>query len=118
MEPPLKEHTETYQGLTSGDIEFVITLVANDGTKSTARFTFPAGGGAAQDPAGALGKGGTVVETLLGPGDWLATFMVNGKQRAIIHKVISQDGKTMTQTGKRIDPEGRSQTENLVFHRE
>ena len=116
--PSLKEHTESYRELASGEIEFVITRIAEDGTKSTMRFTWPAGGGAAQDPAGALGKGNSVVETLLGPGDWLATFMDNGKQRATIHKVISPDGKTMTQTGKFIDPEGRSQTETLVFHRQ
>ena len=116
--PPLEEHTESYRELASGEIEFVITRIAKDGKKSTARFTWPAEGGVAQDPAGALGKGSSVVETLLGPGDWLATFMVNGKQTATIHKVISPDGKTMTQAGKLIDPQGRSQTENLVFHRQ
>lgn len=116
--PPLKEHTESYRELVSGEIEFVITRIAKDGTKSTARFTWPAEGGIAQDPASALGKGSSVVETLLGPGDWLATFMMNGKQRGTIHKVISPDGKTMTQTGKLIDPQGRTQTENLVFHRQ
>lgn len=116
--PPLKEHTETYRELASDEMEFVITRIAKDGTKSTMRFTWPTGGGAAQDAAGALGKGTSVVETRLGPGDWLATFMENGKQVATIRKVISPDGKTMTQTGKLVDPQGRSQTETLLFHRQ
>lgn len=117
-EPALKEHTESYQELASGEIEFVITRVAVDGTKSTMHFTWPARGGAAQDPAGALGKGNSVVETLLSPGDWLATFMDHGKQLATVRKIISPNGKTMIQTEQFIDPQGRSQTEILVFHRE
>ena len=116
--PPLKEHTETYRELTSGEIEFVITRVAKDGTRSMMRFTWPAGGGAAQDPAEALGKGRTVVESLLGSGDWLATFMDHGKQSATIHKVISPDGKTMTQAVKFVDAHGQTLTQIQVFRRQ
>jgi hypothetical protein len=81
-------------------------------------LTFPAVGGAAQEPAGSLGKRESAVETLLGHGDWLGAFIDNRKRWATIYKIISPDGKTMTQTGKRIDPQGRSQTEILVFHQE
>ena len=60
-------------------------------------------------------KGRTVVESLLGSGDWLATFMDHGKQSATIHKVISPDGKTMTQTAKFVDAHGQTLTQIQVF---
>jgi len=54
-------------------------------------------------------------ESLLGSGDWLATFMDHGKQSATIHKVISPDGKTMTQTAKFVDAHGQTLTQIQVF---
>ena len=55
---------------------------------------------------GALSKGETITEVLLGPGDWLAIFRKDGKQQTVMHKVISRDGKTMTQTFKIVDSQG------------
>jgi len=69
-------------------------------------------------PAEALGKGRTVEESLLGSGDWLATFMDHGKQSATIHKVISPDGNTMTQTAKFVDAHGQTLTQIQVFRRQ
>ena len=113
VRPAPREQTETYRELASGEIEFVLTRVQQDGS-STYRLTWPAGGGAARDHSSLLSclLGPTYVETLLGPGDWLVTTLANGKQFSTIHKVISQDGKTMTQTVK------ASYGEQIqVFHR-
>jgi len=63
-------------------------------------------------------KGRTVLESLLGSGDWLATFMDHGKQSATIHNVISPDGKTMTQTAKFVDAHGQTLTQIQVFRRQ
>jgi len=113
-----KEQTESYKELASGEIEMIVTRVAKDGAQSTVRLTWPASGGAVQDPAGALGKGKSAIETMLGPGDWLVTFLENGKQWSTMRKVISPDGRTMTQTAKFVDPDGRALTQIQVLLRQ
>ena len=80
--------------------------------------TWPAAGGAVHDPAAALPKGGTIIETLLAPGDWLMTRLRNGTQYLTMHKLIGEDGKTMVQTIKAIGPLGRPVEQVQVFHRE
>jgi hypothetical protein len=112
-----KEQTESYK-VSSGEIEMILARVAKDGTHSTVRLTWPAMGGAVQDPAGALGKGKSAIETLLGPGDWLVTFLDNGKQWSTMRKVISPDGRTMTQTAKFVDAQGRTLTQIQVLRRQ
>ena len=113
-----KEQTESYKELASGEIEMIVTRVAKGGAQSTVRLTWPASGGAVQDPAGALGKGKSAIETMLGPGDWLVTFLENGKQWSTMRKVISPDGRTMTQTAKFVDPAGRTLTQIQVLRRQ
>jgi len=111
--PAPKEQIETYRELASRDIEFVLTRVQQNGSSTSTTLTWPAAGGAVHDSGGVQPKGWTAVETLLGPGDWLVTQMMNGKQLSTIHKVISQDGKTMIQTVKSFFPGEQIQ----VFHR-
>jgi len=65
-----------------------------------------------------LPKGETIVETLLGPGEWLVTYMRNGKQCPMMHKVISQEGKSMRQTIKGLDPQGRPVEQVQVLRRQ
>ena len=113
-----KEQTESYKELASGEIEMIVTRVAKGGAQSTVRLTWPASGGAVQDPAGALGKGKSAIETMLGPGDWLVTFLENGKQWSTMRKVISPDGRTMNQTAKFVDPNGRTVTQIQVLRRQ
>jgi hypothetical protein len=113
-----KEQTESYKELASGEIEMILTRVAKDGAQSTVRLTWPASGGAVQDPAGALGNGKSAIETMLDPGDWLVTFLENGKQWSTMRKVISPDGRTMTQTAKFVDPDGRTLIQIQVLRRQ
>ena len=113
-----KEQTESYKELAFGEIEMILTRVAKDGAQSRVRLTWPALGGAVQDPAGALGKGKSAIETMLGPGEWLVTFLENGKQWSTMRKVVSPDGRTMTQTAKFVDPDGRTLTQIQVLRRQ
>jgi hypothetical protein len=118
LERPPKEQIEKYSELASGDMELVLTRTQTDGVSTTIRLTWPAKGGVVIDPAGALPKGETITEVLLGPGDWLAIFLIDGKQQIAMHKVISMDGKTMTQTFKTVDPQGRPFEQVQVLHRQ
>jgi hypothetical protein len=116
--PPPKEQTEVYKELASGEIGLVLTRVQSDGGATSTQLTWPASGGAVHDPDGHLPKGETIVETLLGPGEWLVTYMRNGKQYLMMHKVISQEGKTMRQTIKGLDPQGRPAEQVQVLRRQ
>jgi hypothetical protein len=71
--PAPKEQTEVYQELPSGEIQLVLTRTQKDGASTSTTLTWPAAGGAVHDPAAALPKGDTIVETLLAPCDWLMT---------------------------------------------
>ena len=91
--PPAQGTDRTYRELAPGEIEMVLTRVQQNGSSTSETLTWPAAGGAVDDSGGVLPKGLTIVESLLGPGDWLVTELMNGKQVSTIHKVISQDGK-------------------------
>jgi hypothetical protein len=61
-----KEQMEVYRETASGEIEMVLARTkASDGKSTSTRLKWPSTGGAVQDPAGALPKGETIVETLL-----------------------------------------------------
>jgi hypothetical protein len=115
---PPKEQTEVYRELASGEIEMVLTRVTSQGATTSTRLLWPAGGGAVKDPDGSLPKGQTLVETLLGPGEWYVTYLMNGKQVLTMHKVISQDGQTMRQTIQGVDSQGRAGEQIQVLHRQ
>ena len=116
LSPP-KAQTEVYRELPSGDMTLELTRVTNDGTV-TMTLSWPATGGIVQDPRGSLPKGITAVETLLEPGDWYVTFLMNGKQSMVMHKVISPDGQTMRQTIRGLDPQGKPVEQIQVLHRQ
>jgi hypothetical protein len=117
LSPP-KAQTEVYRELASGQIELELTTINNEGASTSVILSWPAGGGVVQDLRGGLPKGVTVVETLLEPGDWYVTFLMDGKQVMTMHKVISLDRQTMRQTIKGLDPQGRSVQQIQVLRRQ
>jgi hypothetical protein len=60
----------------------------------------------------------TVVEILLKPGEWYVTFLMNGKQMTTMHKTISADRKTMRQTVRGLDSQGRMVEQIQVLRRQ
>jgi hypothetical protein len=116
--PPPKEQIEVYTELASGEIEMVLTRAPSDGKSTSTKLTWPATGGVVQDPTGTQPKGETLVETSLGPGEWYVTYLRNGKQYLTMHKVISQDGQSMRQTIKGLDPQGRPAEQIQVLRRQ
>jgi hypothetical protein len=117
LSPP-KAQTEVYRELASGQIELELTRVNNEGASTSVILSWPAGGGVVQDPRDGLPKGMTAVETLLKPGEWYGTFLMDGKQVMTMHKVISRDRQTMRQTLKGLDPQGRSVQQIQVLRRQ
>ena len=117
LSPP-RAQTEAYRELPSGEIQLELTRIDDRGTSVSMILTWPAGGGVVQDPRGSLPKGVTAVETLLAPGDWYVTFLMDGKQTMTMHKVISRDKKIMRQILKGVDPQGRYVEQIQVLHRQ
>jgi hypothetical protein len=115
---PPREQTEVYRDLPSGETEMVLTRVTSEGATTSSRLLWPSGGGAVKDPDNSLPKGQTLVETLIGPGEWYVTYLINGKQVVTMHKVIGADGKTMRQTIKGLDSQGRPGEQIQVLHRQ
>jgi hypothetical protein len=102
----------------SGQIELKLTQINNEGASTSVILSWPAGGGLVQDPGGGLPKGVIAVETLLKPGEWYVTFLMDGKQVMTMHKAISLDRQTMRQTVKGLDPQGRSVQQIQVLRRQ
>ena len=117
LSPP-KAQTEVYRELASGQIELELTRINNEGASTSLILSWPAGGGLVEDPRGGLPKGVTAVETLLKPGEWYVTFLMDGKQVMTMHKAISLDRQTMRQTLKGLDPQGRSVQQIQVLRRQ
>ena len=63
-------------------------------------------------------EGNWLVQTLVAPGEWYVTYIENHKQIGFIHKVVSKDGKTMTQTMKFADNQGRLMERIRVFEKQ
>ena len=63
-------------------------------------------------------EGISYVQTLIAPGDWYVSVLLNGTQVSVIHKVFSKDGKTMFQTSTGSDPQGEPYEDLRVFDRQ
>ena len=104
--PAVKENTDVYREIEGGQIELTYTATEKDGSATLLKLTWPVQGGMAKvlqgDPAGT-----TWVETLIAPGEWYATYLRDGKQFQTRHKAISKDGKTMRQTLRGFDAQGK-----------
>jgi len=117
LSPP-RAQTEVYRELPSGEIQLELTKIDDHDKSVSIVLAWPAVGGLVQDPRSSLGKGVTAVETLLNPGEWYVTFLMDGKQVMTMHKVISRDKKIMRQTLKGVDPQGRYVEQIQVLYRQ
>ena len=97
---PAKEIIWVYRETDSGLIEIEQKRVFMDGTSDSSVSTFPAQGGAhlLQDIEGMF-----LIEVYLSPGEWCGVYIEDGKQVVTRHKIVSDDGKTLTQTIRAID---------------
>ncbi len=58
------------------------------------------------------------VQTLIEPGNWYRTALRDEKQVSFIHKTFSKDGKTMRQTHKGSDAQGRPYEDLRVYDKQ
>jgi hypothetical protein len=113
---PPSQRTETYRLTDAGDIELALATTAADGATSTSTLVFSARGGVVRQPGAPAGP--MLVETRLGPREWLVTYLADGTQFMTMRKVISADGRTMRQHVSGVVPGGRPWDGQLVFERQ
>jgi hypothetical protein len=104
MDSPAKEITYVYRETDSGLIEIKTRRVFMDGTSDFDVLTFPAQGGVALSKD--MPEGISFFEIYLGPGEWCGIYIQEGKQIVTRHKVVSDDGKILTETLHFIDEDG------------
>ena len=63
-------------------------------------------------------EGNWLVQTLVAPGEWYVTYIENHKQIGFIHKIVSNDGRTMTQTMNFINDQGGFTEQVRVFEKQ
>jgi hypothetical protein len=117
MEKAPKEFTEVYREIDGNLIELTTNLIESDGSSSPEKFTFPAQGGINKFLT-PIEEGRFEIETLIAPGEWRMTSMLNGKQMRTMHKVISKDGKTMRHIVTLTDAQGKTTEALYVFDRQ
>ena len=112
-----KEQTDVCRELDTNRIECVTKSIKADGSASTLTISFPRQGGMVklQPPSP---KFMSYVETIVKPGEWYATFMMNGVQIQLIHKVIGEDGKTARATITGVGLDRKPYEEILVGERQ
>ena len=97
---------EIYREVEDENIELAISGARADGSPLSYVIVFPRQGGQVRYPQ-AVEEGRSEVETLIGPGNWMVTWMQNGKQVLLRNKLVSKDGKKMVQILKGVNAEGK-----------
>jgi hypothetical protein len=110
-----KEATEIYQEV---DDQIELTLTGTSGEPISGKCRWPRDGGIAIIQEDALMGVILIVETLIAPGEWYATFLKDGKQVVVIHKIISKDGRTMSLISKQADAQGKPCEQTVVYDRQ
>ena len=111
-----KEQTEVYRELDSGRIELTWKNTAKDGSSGMLVLTYPIQGGTVK-----VEQGDTPIswiQTRVGQREWYATYLHEGTQIMTRHKVISEDGKTLHQTLRGVDADGKPFEVLLVLEKQ
>ena len=113
-----KEATEIYR-LVGDQIELTVENTMTGGGRISGRYTWPRYGGVAkaqEDVASFTGV--TIIETVIAPGEWYATFLKNDRQFMVVHKVVGIDGKTMSLSSRGTDDQGKPFDQMVVYNRQ
>jgi hypothetical protein len=113
-----KEATEVYQEV-DDQIELTLTGTSISGEPISGKVRWPRDGGIAGSVQEVTSyEGILIVETLIAPGDWYVTYLKDGKQVVVIHKIISEDGRTMSLISKQADTQDKPCEQRVVYDRQ
>jgi hypothetical protein len=117
VQAPPKELIQVIRTLDRSQGEFIQTGIRTDGTPIYVRYTVPREGGVvkAQTP---LPEGVSIVVKKVDSHNVRTTYIQDGDKVAEIHGVVSKDGKTLTQTTRFTDDEGKLIEQIEVFDKQ
>jgi hypothetical protein len=112
-----KEETQVVQEI-EDEMQVTVTGIRTDGSPISDKHSAPKNGGMVTYQQGAPPAGVTIVYTLIAPGDSYVTVLQNGRQIAVVHAVVSKDGKTNRWTTRGIDENGKAYEGLTVWDRQ
>lgn len=116
---PPKDGKAVYREIDADRMEYTGSGTNADGSSMSGTYTWPRQGGMAKKISPApLPEGISIVETLIEPGNWYASFLQNEAQVMVIHKIISEDGKRMSEIYKGMDAQGKPFEAQLSYDRQ
>ena len=121
----IKELIEDYKEIDSGLIELTRIGTWTDGSPISGKYTTPKQGGEAnliQAPRPKMAPKGEIRGSIIGifvsPFEYYTVFLRDGKQVQLIHKTISDDGKTMNVAYRSMNPNGSYSERKQVFEKQ
>jgi len=114
----LKESVNAYREIEEDMIELSDKDILNDGSSETSKWVWPKEGGIVKCISSKIEEELLFVEILVEPGHWYVSIMANGRQVAMYSKEISPDGKTLKQTHKGINEQGKEVNVIRVYERQ
>jgi hypothetical protein len=111
-----KEETRVFR-IVNDHYEFSGTITRTDGSSRSFKCLIPKQGGALECE-GPAREGFSLIFTVIGPGNWYATVLQNGKQTSAGPFAVSKDGKTLRDIDRGIDPQGKPFEQIQVFDKQ
>jgi len=100
------------------EMQITLTGVRTDGSAISDKHSSSKNGGLVTFQKGGLPAGYSAIYTLIAPGDSYTTILQDGKQIAVVHAVVSKDGKTNRWTITGIDAKGQPSEGVEVWERQ
>jgi hypothetical protein len=115
----IKDAIEVYKETDGNMIEATSTSIRKDGSTGVIKKIFPKEGGDVKYIDVKIPEGTIHVAIFVGSGDWyISTILKNGRQWSLRHIMVSKDGKTLTETIKDINREGKPVERIMVSDRQ
>ena len=108
--------SEEYRLIEGDRIELTDTVTNMDGSEDVSILTWSVYGGVAELKGDQSGQ--SWIETLISPGTWLVTYLMDGVQIRTMEKIVSSDGNTLYQTRRGFNSEGQAWEAVTVLDRQ
>ena len=115
--PDLKEETHIYREVEGDMIELSAAQISKDGSSNSFRTIWPKEGGIVKSLSGEFKEGRLYIEVLDESNNWYLFIIRNGRQHIMYHKIVSEDGKTLTMIFKANGPDGKVEIEGKDFYK-
>ena len=103
----IKDVIEVYKEIEGNMIEATSTSFRKDGSTGVIKKIFPKEGGVAKYVDVKIPEGVLHAVISVGSGDWYISTIVNGRKTLLRHYMVSKDEKTLIETIKGINYEGK-----------